>query len=256
MWQKLAGRRFAPASLPEGTRLYVIGDIHGRADLLEEMLGLIHEDLHGASVQSAVEIYLGDYVDRGSNSRDVIDMLLGTPVADQRICLMGNHDQIFLNFMNEPNVIASWMELGGLETLLSYGLRPKLTMRPDDVKQIHAGLLAALPSAHRQFLQQLKLTHRCGDYFFVHAGVKPGVDLEKQSNDDLLWIREPFLTSTRKFGAIVVHGHTPDTSPVVLPNRICIDTGAYITGVLTCLVLESGERRFLATSQDRAQETA
>jgi serine/threonine protein phosphatase 1 len=175
--------------------------------------------------------------------------MCSAPVAQQRICLMGNHEQIFLDFLEDPNVITSWMSLGGLETLASYGLRPKLTLRPAEVEEIQARLLAALPKAHRQFLQELQYCYRCGDYLFVHAGVRPGAALEEQLPEDLLWIREPFLTSTKNFGAVVVHGHTPETSPVVLPNRICVDTGAYVTGVLTCLVLEGKKRRFLSASK-------
>jgi serine/threonine protein phosphatase 1 len=147
------------------------------------------------------------------------------------------------------------MELGGLETLSSYGLRSKPGLSPNNLKELHAGLLEQLPRTHYRFVRTLPYSYSCGGYFIVHAGVKPGVSLTQQKPDDLLWIRDPFLSSTRNFGAVVVHGHTPGAEPIVLPNRICIDTGAFLTGTLTCLVLECDERRFLSTAQ-RARKIA
>jgi serine/threonine protein phosphatase 1 len=145
------------------------------------------------------------------------------------------------------------MELGGFETLASYGLRPKIKLQTDEVKEVHSALLEVLPAAHAQFIRGLSQSFSCGDYFFAHAGVRPGVPLAQQDPDDLLWIREPFLSSIKYFGAVVVHGHTPAMGPVILPNRICIDTGAYATGLLTCLVLEGKEQRFLqATPEGRS----
>jgi serine/threonine protein phosphatase 1 len=212
---------------------------------------LIRADMREMAVGSTVEIYVGDYIDRGPDARRVVEIVSGSaPLCDRRICLMGNHEQILLDFLADPGVISSWMSLGGLETLLSYGLRAKLSLRPDEAKEIHAELLARLPPAHERFIRELPLSFSCGDYFFVHAGVRPGIGLAAQRPDDLLWIREPFLTSTRNFGAIVVHGHTPATAPVILPNRIGIDAGAYVTGLLTCLVLQGKELRFLRALQD------
>ena len=253
LWGILA-KPAGSAAVPEDTRLYVVGDVHGRADLLTKMHDLIRADARRAPVKTTVEVYLGDYIDRGADSRGVVDILCASaPLSGRRICLMGNHEQILMDFLADPATISEWMGLGGRETLLSYGLRPKLSLRPDEVKEIHSGLLARLPPAHERFIRGLPLSFSCGDYFFVHAGVRPGVSLAEQTSDDLLWIREPFLTSTKNFGAIVVHGHTPVTTPVALPNRICIDTGAYVTGRLTCLVLQGEERRFLTASQQRVQ---
>jgi serine/threonine protein phosphatase 1 len=249
LWEKTRG---AEASVPDDLRLYVVGDIHGRADLLKMMLDLIDADLRTRPIKKTAELYIGDYLDRGPNASEVIELLSAAPpVAQQRICLMGNHEQIFLDFLRDPSVISSWMGLGGLETLSSYGLRPKLSLQPAEIKSIHSGLLACLPHSHAQFIKQLRPSYSVGGYFFAHAGVRPGVRLEDQMPDDLLWIREPFLSSTKNFGAMVVHGHTPLTEPLILPNRICIDTGAYVTGVLTCLVLEGQEQRFLTASHKR-----
>jgi serine/threonine protein phosphatase 1 len=249
LWGRVAARTGGSAAVPEDTRLYGVGDIHGRADLLNKMLDLIAADMRLSPAKNMIEVYIGDYMDRGPHSREVIEFLCtARPLGTQRVCLKGNHEQIFLDFLADPTVISSWMGVGGLETLLSYGLRPKLSLRPSEVKEIHSGLLDCLPKAHERFIRELRLTYTCGDYFFVHGGVRPGVSLNDQMPDDLLWIREPFLSSIKNFGAVVVHGHTPVTAPVILPNRICIDTGAYVTGVLTCLVLQGQEQRFLSAS--------
>jgi serine/threonine protein phosphatase 1 len=154
--------------------------------------------------------------------------------------------------MADPRVISSWMSLGGLETLLSYGVRSRLNPSLEEINAVHADLLSRLSPAHHDFLRRLRLSFSFGNYFFVHAGVRPGFRLSEQKTDDLLWIREPFLSSTRNFGAIVVHGHTPGEAPVVLPNRICIDTGAYVTGRLTCLVLQGAQKRFLTAAAGSA----
>jgi serine/threonine protein phosphatase 1 len=237
------------AAVPDNTRLYIVGDIHGRLDLLAKMHELIWEDMQKFPIKATTEVYIGDYIDRGPDASGVIEILCASrPLCNQRICLMGNHEQIFLDFLANPETITSWMELGGLETLSSYGLRPKLSLSPTEVRELHAGLLERLPTAHDRFIRGLPYSFACGGYFMVHAGVRPGVSLAEQKADDLLWIRDPFLTSTKNFGAVVVHGHTPEEQPVVLPNRICIDTGAYITGKLTCLILEGTGKRFISAS--------
>jgi serine/threonine protein phosphatase 1 len=250
LWGSVSKPSANAAAVPDHTRLYVVGDIHGCSDLLVQMHELIWEDLQKSPIEFTTEVYIGDYIDRGPDSCGVIEILCASPaLCNQRICLMGNHEQILLDFIANPATLTSWMELGGLETLSSYGLRPKRSLQSYEVGELHAELLERMPSTHDRFFRNLPYSFPCGGYFIVHAGVKPGVSLAQQKPDDLLWIRDPFLTSTRNFGAVVVHGHTPGTEPVILPNRICIDTGAYLTGVLTCLVLEGREMRFLSTSQ-------
>jgi serine/threonine protein phosphatase 1 len=246
-------RQRQQAQVPAGTRLYVVGDVHGRADLLNRMFELIYDDIGSDRALNVVEIFIGDYVDRGRESRSVLEMLSSTPLlADRRICLKGNHEQMLLDFLSDSTTGPSWTEFGGGDTLLSYGVRPRLNMAPDEAERTRVEFQHAFPQGHYRFVRSLPVSFRCGDYFFAHAGVRPGVDLARQRPDDLLWIRDPFLGSTRNFGAIVVHGHTPAAEPVILPNRLCIDTGAFATGRLTCLVLEGTERRFLQTSRETA----
>jgi len=232
------------------TRIYAIGDIHGCADLLEQLHRAIRSDLQDRPCDQSIEVYVGDYVDRGPRSSEVIEHLsVSTPLCGRRICLMGNHEQMLVDFLKSPEVLSSWMSLGGMETLQSYGVRVRLGSARREFKAIQAELQHRLPEPHQKFLRELPLSFRFGSYLFVHAGVRPGVALEQQKADDLLWIRDGFLDSTKDFGAIVVHGHTPGEAPVILPNRVCIDTGAYATGKLTCMVLEGNERRFITATR-------
>jgi serine/threonine protein phosphatase 1 len=233
------------AAIPAGRRLYVVGDIHGRADLLNRMFDLIYQDMRAKSPERVIEIFIGDYVDRGRESKAVLDLLSSPPLGEERICLKGNHEQMLFDFLADSTTGSFWTEFGGGDTLLSYGVRPKLNMAPAEAEKARLELREVLPLGHYRFLSGLPISFRCGGYFFAHAGVRPGVDLDQQTPEDLLWIRDPFLTSTRSFGAVVVHGHTPALEPVILPNRVCIDTGAFATGRLTCIVLEGTQRRFL-----------
>jgi serine/threonine protein phosphatase 1 len=246
-------RQRQQAQVPAGTRLYVVGDVHGRADLLNRMFELIYNDIGLDRVQHVIEIFIGDYVDRGRESKSVLEMLSSTaPLGDRRVCLKGNHEQMLLDFLSDPTTGPSWIEFGGGDTLLSYGVRLRLNMAPGEAERARVEFQHALPQSHYRFIRSLPVSFRCGDYFFAHAGVRPGIDLAQQRPDDLLWIRDPFLGSTRNFGAIVIHGHTPAAEPVILPNRVCIDTGAFATGRLTCLVLEGTEQRFLQASREAA----
>ena len=180
-------------------------------------------------------------VDRGPDSRGVLDRLVERAKSHELICLKGNHESFLIEFLKNPVVLDAWRQFGGLETLISYGLAP--SVRPDAATQMQlaADLERAMPSAHRRFLQNLKLSFTCGDFFFAHAGVRPGTPLAKQREDDVLWIREKFLSCKQEFGKIVIHGHTPVLEPDIRPNRINIDTGAFATGRLTCLILEHDE---------------
>jgi serine/threonine protein phosphatase 1 len=236
--------------VPDGLRVYAIGDVHGRFDLLIEMAEKIRADLAEDPPGKSVEIYLGDYVDRGPDARSVIEWLRSqTRICDERICLKGNHEDIFLQFITDPGIAEYWRDLGGFETLYSFGVQPPLARIGEALLASHEQLMQVLPEEDLQFLQSLPLYASFGDYLFVHAGLRPGVELEKQVEEDLIWIREPFLTSGHDFGQIVVHGHTPGEAPDIRSNRINIDTGAFLTGCLTCLVLEGTERRLLTTQE-------
>jgi serine/threonine protein phosphatase 1 len=236
--------------MPEPERLYVIGDIHGRSDLLDRLTAEIVRDLDVHPVASALTVTLGDYVDRGADSRGVLDRLIRNPFPTALVSLKGNHESLMAAFLDDPTVAGHWRRLGGLETLHSYGVPVAALMMGRDYPQAAAGLRAAVPPSHLAFLGSLRTSMTVGKYFLCHAGVRPGVPLDRQAEEDLLWIRDEFLSSRADFGKIVVHGHTPAESPEVLPNRINVDTGAYMTGRLTCAVLEQERVRFLSTAPE------
>lgn len=236
---------------PPDTVIYAIGDIHGRVDLLAAIHDRIATDagLHAAKLKQLV--YLGDYVSRGGNSRAVVDRVREwLPEGFQRITLKGNHEDLLLRFLDgEPDVGRHWFDYGGHETLAAYGVVIPDRMARDDcsVAVLRDRFEAALPPSHQEFFRSLPISHRAGDYCFVHGGVRPGVPLSAQNDHDCMWIRKSFLESDDDHGAIVVHGHSISSQPVVRHNRIGIDTGAYHSGVLTCLVLEDTSRNFLQT---------
>jgi serine/threonine protein phosphatase 1 len=236
--------------LPEGNRLYCIGDIHGRLDLLGQLQQRIRADA-AAFTGVLTLVYLGDYIDRGPHSRGVIDCLLEQPLTGfETVHLLGNHEQVLLDFLRHPRAVASWLIYGGLATLQSYGVR--VGWEPDDreLDQLRDDLESRLPAGHLAFLQSLPLSYVAGNYCFVHAGIRPGVPLREQRAEDLLWIREDFTLSTERHEHIVVHGHTISPAVEFQPNRIGIDTGAFHTGVLSCLVLEGTEQRLIQTGSD------
>jgi serine/threonine protein phosphatase 1 len=245
IWSSPTSHSAPQGSVPEGTRIYAIGDIHGRLDLLDSVLARIDADIGAHPASNAIRIFLGDYIDRGPDSKRVLDRLVNCGVSQPTVCLMGNHEAFLREFLKNPDVLPVWRRCGGLDTLLSYGLAPKTETDAQDQQELASELDRILPSSHREFLSGLKQYFICGDFFFVHAGVRPGICLTKQSEDDLLWIREDFLSSEDRFGKVIVHGHTPVLEPDVRPNRINIDTGAYATGRLTCLVLESDKIKFI-----------
>jgi serine/threonine protein phosphatase 1 len=230
------------------SRVYVIGDIHGRSDLLDRMVVQISRDLEMNPVSGSVTITLGDYIDRGPDSRGVLERLARNPFPTDFVALKGNHEALFVAFLRDPMVGEHWRRLGGLETLHSYGMPVGDLKMRTNYRQAATALQAAVPDEHFRFLASLKTSVIAGKYFLCHAGVRPGVALERQSVGDLLWIRDEFLKSTVNFGRIVVHGHTPTKRPEVLSNRINIDTGAFDTGRLSCAVLESSQPRFLMTA--------
>jgi serine/threonine protein phosphatase 1 len=232
----------APAKLPPGRRIYATGDVHGCDKQLANLHEIIAEDLARRPVEHPVLLHIGDYVDRGADTAGVLRRLLnGTPVAGtQMVNLLGNHDETMLNALSGDRPAATdWLFAGGRPALESYGVDPDSPREswPESV-----------PAEHLNFLRNLTLTHRTGGYFFVHAGIRPGVALDKQVREDLLRMRQPFLYSEADFGAVVVHGHTPVKEPVVRHNRIAIDTGAVFGGKLTCLVLEGETLGFLTAA--------
>ena len=234
--------------VPLDSRIYAVGDIHGRADLLADLHGMIQADARTAPARRII-VYLGDYVDRGLHSREVVDLFLEHPLQGfETVYLKGNHEAVLLDFLTDSRIGPNWIQYGGGATLLSYrvGLSGTETGSTDFIAAQQEFSKQLSPS-HLAFYRSLGLTHVEGDYLFVHAGLRPGVTLDKQSADDLLWIRDDFLDYTGNFGRVVVHGHTITDRPDVRDNRIGIDTGAFATGRLTCLVLQGDERRFLTT---------
>lgn len=238
----------AASSVPEGVRVYVIGDIHGRSDLLDRQHALIDADFAAKGAPVVHLVYLGDYVDRGPDSSGVVERLVeGTSDFVHVTQLRGNHEDMLLRFTQDSSAGRTWLQLGGLETLHSYGVDVAKVLKDSGHSGLADRFKEKLPPRHLAFFTQLKPSTIIGDYFFCHAGVRPGIPLEQQQQQDLLWIRDQFLDTTESFGKIVVHGHSPVDQPVFRENRINIDTGAYATGKLTCLVLEGPNRRILST---------
>ena len=236
--QPSTSRKKPQPRVPDGVRIYAIGDIHGRADLLDEVLNRIDADLTKNPVPRGIEVFLGDYIDRGPASREVLDRLVARKRTHRTVFLKGNHETYITEFVTNPPLLEDWQRLGGLETLMSYGITPSINANAAEQTRLAAAFDQALPESHRRFVGDLKSSFTCGDFYFVHAGVRPGIPLAKQREEDLLWIRSEFLNCEDDFGKIVVHGHTPVLQPDIRSNRINIDTGAYATGRLTCLILQ------------------
>lgn len=243
------------AHIPAGQRVYAIGDIHGRLDLLNKLHQSILDDAQDAfaSKMKVTLVYLGDYIDRGPHSKGVIDCMVGDwPSEITPVFLRGNHEATLLNFLEDSNVLNAWRNYGGVETLHSYGVDISVLREAKGAERILQSFKEHIPSDHLQFYQTLQTTAMIGDYFFVHAGVRPGVSLDQQKEDDLLWIRDEFLESNKFHGKVIVHGHSPREEVEIWPNRINVDTGAYLTGKLTCLVLEGEGRRCIESCKDIA----
>lgn len=249
-------RRGVPAAagmsrraVPAGSVVYAIGDVHGRADLLAELHAVIADDAAHRSATRRLLVYLGDYVSRGPGARTVLDSLVrGAPAGFERVLLKGNHEDLVLRFLDGELIAGRhWLEHGGGATLAEYGIAsgdPR-ALSEADLASLRAQLQRALPAAHEALLRALSLSHREGDYCFAHGGVRPGVALQAQEARDLIWIRRRFLESDEDFGAVIVHGHTICGAPEIRRNRIGIDTGAFESGVLTCLVLWGEERELI-----------
>jgi serine/threonine protein phosphatase 1 len=239
------------ARTPEGTAVYAIGDIHGRIDLLDEMLEGIRQDARSRRAWRHVLVFLGDYVSRAPGGREAIQRALDPRLPGFEVVrLKGNHEDLLLRFLDGYLPAGGhWLEYGGFATLAEYGIEAPPSAKRDRVRleALRERMIAALPADDLKFLHSLKISHTEGGYYFVHAGVRPGVALAAQSERDRIWIRRRFLLSDADFGAVVVHGHCIAAAPETRRNRIGIDTGAYRSGILTCLVLEGEERAFLQT---------
>lgn len=231
-WRKLPG-------LPKGLRVYAVGDVHGRADALESVFARIDADRASRPITRTVEIFLGDYVDRGPASRAVLDLLVARSRLHEVLTLKGNHEVFFLDFLENPSHLEAWRQNGGLATLISYGLKPSLKPSAAEQDELAKELRSAVPPTHLTLLARAPSWFKCGDFFFAHAGVRPGIPLEQQRDDDLLWIRNEFLLHEKAFEKIIVHGHTPVAAPEVHFNRINLDIGAYATGQLACLAADN-----------------
>jgi len=238
------------AATPPGTRIYAIGDIHGRLDLLLRLHELIAADAARSPAQRRVLVYIGDYIDRGPDSAGVLNLLLDRPLPGfETVHLLGNHEDVLLQFPDDATVGPSWLTYGGVQTLASYFVEvsPGSWRDERELQRLQGEVRRRVPRRHVEFMRSLPLTHVEGDYLFVHAGIRPRIPLERQERDDLLWIRDEFLLSPEDHGKIIVHGHTISDGPDQRSNRIGIDTGAFHTGRLTCVVLDGSSRAFLQT---------
>ncbi|MCO5091041.1 metallophosphoesterase [Bosea sp. (in: a-proteobacteria)] len=241
LFRRQKPRSYAPA--PEGWVLYAVGDVHGRLDCLRQAQRRIDRDRQGRGAVRSIEIYLGDLVDRGPDSRGVIDCLIERSQERAVALAKANHELLLEGYLDGQIPFEQWRALGGAETLLSYGLAP-LTVRHGGAALLEQARLA-VPRHHLDFLATAKPFIQLGSYVFVHAGLRPGIALDKQTLDDLAWIREDFLGSQADFGFTVVHGHTPVAAAEFRANRINLDTGAYLTNTLSTLVIDEAGARLI-----------
>ena len=245
------GIHFNESKSPQGMRLYAIGDIHGRLDLLEIMHRHIANELAADPAADWRIVHLGDYVDRGPDSKGVLDFLIAARARDPRnVMLAGNHDVGFVDFMENPDPNGLFMTFGGIETALSYGVNMQrkgfFKSAERAVQEGHAALLETVPASHLDALRALPRSFAAGDFFFCHAGIRPGIPLADQLEHDLIWIRGEFHAHAALYPKVIVHGHTPQAEAEVLPNRVNVDTGAFYTGALTALVVDGAEKRLIS----------
>ena len=234
------------AAVPAGERVYAVGDVHGRLDLLEELAHAIEEDdLASADAETSI-VLLGDLIDRGPEGAGVVSFAREWMARRTVRILAGNHEEMFLRSFDEVETLRHFLRHGGRATVLSYGISER-AYNTASLAELAVLLEDAVPPADRAFIRGFEDRVSIGDYLFVHAGIAPGVPLEGQKPSDLRWIREPFLRHKGDHGHVVVHGHTIEEEIVERPNRIGIDTGAFRTGRLTALVLEGDRRRFIQT---------
>jgi serine/threonine protein phosphatase 1 len=229
-------------------RAYAVGDIHGRLDLLEALLDKIHGDVEQREPLKSLLVFVGDLIDRGPQSAGVVERLRTYSYPGvQPVFLLGNHEEVLLRILDgDTSLIASWLRFGGAQCMKSYGVAPS-ELAPASESDAVAIIRAAVPQEHVDFISSFIDSCRFGDYLFVHAGIRPGVDLQEQRQTDLRWIREPFLLDDRDHGFVVVHGHTISPEVEEKANRIGIDTGAFATGVLTAIGIEGTDRWYFDT---------
>ena len=245
MWKR---RKSSAPSLPKGHRVYAIGDVHGRDDLLAVLLEQVEADNRERGRARTHIVFLGDLIDRGPSSNQVIERLRNyAPAGATPVFLAGNHEEVLLRLLSGENqFIESWLSFGGAQCLLSYGVDPAPLLHMSSLRAAEI-IKAAIPPAHAVFLRSHSDTFRVGDYLFVHAGIRPGVALDDQVQADLRWIRRPFLDTVEDHGFVVVHGHTISDRIDMRHNRIGLDTGAYRSGVLTAMGAEGTGQWFLQT---------
>jgi serine/threonine protein phosphatase 1 len=243
-----APRRESGPAGARGMRAYVIGDIHGRLDLLDQLLDSIHADISSRKPRKILLVFVGDLIDRGPDSAKVVERLRTYLHRGVRtMFLQGNHEEVLLRILaGEADLITKWRWFGGTECLDSYGVDTRKLGEMSDSDALEV-VRAAIPKEHVEFLESFDDSCRFGDYLFVHAGIRPGVEIDQQQQSDLRWIREPFLLDDTDHGFVVVHGHTIRSEVEMRPNRIAIDTGAYRTGVLTALAIDGNESWVLDT---------
>jgi serine/threonine protein phosphatase 1 len=232
------GRLRAP-TLAEGTRIYVLGDIHGQLESLQAAIARIVADRNARPVRQVLTVFVGDYVDRGLSSRAVIDRIMAESEIGTKIPLRGNHEEMMSRALDDPSHMKAWCDMGGIQTLFSYGVDVQQVVAGRGYEAAQAALRVALPQAHLSWLQGLRNHHEQDDYFFCHAGIDPDRPLGNQTADDLLWIKEKFTCDDRIYTKIVVHGHSPVERVDVRRNRINVDTGAVWSRHLGCLALEA-----------------
>ena len=243
--------RSPSASVPSGQRVYAIGDIHGRLDLFSQLIAAVEADDAARGPAQTTVVLLGDLIDRGPDSAGVVAAAKAWSEQRPLRILMGNHEEMLLGALDRIDVLRGFVNFGGKETILSFGVAPE-TYNAASWEELQDLLRQAIPAQTLTFISGFESLVRIGDYAFVHAGIRPGVDLEAQTPADLRWIREPFLSSGARHGEVIVHGHTITDAPALRPNRIGIDTGAYASGRLTALVLEGPRRWWLTAEADEA----
>ena len=240
-------KRSPPApryAVPDGIRVYAIGDVHGCVHELEDLLGAIDKDAAGSSNETHL-VFLGDLVDRGPHSSDVIGLLRTGPLpADVAHFIMGNHEEVMIDCYDGTNDrAAAWLQYGGIETLESYGLKRKEILSPSF--DVRSAMRSAIPASHMHFLKSFNDSVRLGDYLFVHAGIRPRIKIDDQWSRDLRWIRRDFLDSSADHGCMVVHGHTIVPETEIHKNRVAVDTGCYLTGRLSAVAIENDTIRVI-----------
>jgi serine/threonine protein phosphatase 1 len=227
--------------VPDGSRIYVVGDIHGQLEGLLEVLNKIRIDVNSRPVPEFVTVFIGDYIDRGLNSRSVIDRVMNETGVGKKVTLRGNHEQVMLAALDDAERMRDWCEIGGVQTLFSYGVDVRDLMRGRGFEAARTALLEVIPASHVTWLRGLPVRYETAGYFFCHAGIDPDRPLDAQRDADLLWVRDRFMRDERDFPKIIVHGHSPVPRIDIRHNRINVDTGAFCTGNLSCISLEQDQ---------------